>query len=347
MNSFSRGDVDGGYGASFAPPSGPGLILFPSETADSIHGHEQITQEFRIDSAEKGNPLKWQGGVYLFHEKYEIDAYGYDTLGGGVQSSLYRTEQKSNSYAAFGSASYDITPLAKVSGGLRYTHDKKDLSTQDAPGIVSTNGLGKDTSDGKVSWDLSGIYAVTPDANVYARAATGYRGSSIQPASGFGGQTFAGPETNLSFEVGFKADLLDKRARTSLTLYQYRVKDQQLTAVGGASNTTTLLNAKKAIGRGVEGDLRCATRRQPARHPERQLQLHAHQGSRFGGGGLCPVHRHQPDRQPSPDPPSPSSTGTLCRMRRSGSATSMSATEYQMETVASTSSSPTGRTGAR
>jgi iron complex outermembrane receptor protein len=251
VNSFSRGDVDGGFGASFAPPSGPGFIPFPSETADSIHGHDQITQEFRVESVATG-PLKWQSGVYFFHEKYEIDAYGFDSLGGGTQTSLYRTEQKNNSYAAFGSVNYDISPLFKVRGGLRYTHDKKDLSTEDAPGIVSVNGLAKSTSDSKVNWDLSGAYAVTPDANLYARAATGYRGSSIQPASGFGGLTFAGPETNLSFEVGMKADLFDKRARTSLSLYQYRVKDQQLTAVGGAANTTTLLNAKKAIGRGVE-----------------------------------------------------------------------------------------------
>jgi iron complex outermembrane receptor protein len=251
VNSFSRGDVDGGYGAVFAPPSGPGLIPFPSETADSIHGHDQITQEFRVESAGAG-PLKWQGGVYYFHEKYEIDAYGYDSLGGGAQTSLYRTEQKNDSYAAFGSVNYDISPVVKVRGGLRYTHDKKDLSTEDAPGIDKSNGLAKGTSDSKLNWDLSGTYAVTPDANLYARAATGYRGSSIQPASGFGALTSAGPETNLSFEVGFKADLLDKRARTSLSLYQYRVKDQQLTAVGGASNTTILLNAKKAIGRGVE-----------------------------------------------------------------------------------------------
>ena len=252
VNSFSRGDVDGGYGASFAAPSGPGFIPFPSETADSIHGHDQITQEFRIDSADKGSPLKWQGGLYFFHEKYEIDAYGYDSLGGGAQTSLYRTEQKNNSYAAFGSVNYDVSPVLKLRGGLRYTHDKKDLATEDAPGIVAANGLAKSTSDSKVSWDLSGTYVVTPDTNVYARAATGYRGSSIQPASGFGGLTYAGPESNLSFEVGAKADLLDKRARASLSLYTYRVKDQQLTAVGGASNTTTLLNAKKAVGHGVE-----------------------------------------------------------------------------------------------
>ena len=254
VHSFSRGDVDGGYGASFAPPSGPGFIPFPSETADGIRDHGQFTQEVRVESAFAG-PLKWQAGLYYFHEKYEIDATAYDSLGGGAQTSYYQTTQKNDSYAAFGSVNYEVTPLFKLRAGLRYTRDNKDLATVDAPGVVTSNGLAKSTRDSKASWDVSGSYALTPDANVYARAATGYRGSSIQPASAFGALTSAGPETNLSFEVGFKADLLDKRARTSISLYQYRVKDQQLTAVGGSSNTTILLNAQKSTGRGVEATL--------------------------------------------------------------------------------------------
>ena len=253
VNSFSRGDVDGTDGPyGFPPPAGG--ALFPSETADSIHGHRQITQEFRVESAQAG-PFRYQGGLYYFHEKYEIDAYGYDSTNGGAQTSLYKTTQKSNSYAAFGSVNYDLSPVVKLRGGLRYTHDKKDLATENAPGIMAGNGLAKSTSDSKLSWDISGTYAVAPEANLYARIATGYRGSSIQPASGFSGLTFADPETNLSFEVGAKADLLDHRARTSISIYQYRVKDQQLTAVGGATNSTILLNAKKSIGRGIEATL--------------------------------------------------------------------------------------------
>ena len=253
VNAFSRGDVDGTSGPYGFPPP-PGGALFPSETADAIHGHEQITQEFRLESAAPG-PFKWQGGVYYFHEKYEIDAYGYDSTNGGAQTSLYRTEQKNNSYAVFGSAGYQLTPEANLRAGLRYTHDSKDLSTEDAPGIVDANGLAKSTSDSKISWDVSGTYAVAPSTNLFARVATGYRGSSIQPASGFSGLTSAGPETNLSFEVGAKADLFDQRARASVSLFDYRVKDQQLTAVGGASNSTLLLNAKKSVGRGIEGSL--------------------------------------------------------------------------------------------
>ncbi|MBO0186181.1 hypothetical protein J0683_25285, partial [Vibrio parahaemolyticus] len=33
VDAYSRGDIDGGFGAVFAPPSGPGVIPFPSESA--------------------------------------------------------------------------------------------------------------------------------------------------------------------------------------------------------------------------------------------------------------------------------------------------------------------------
>src|SRR5262249_54160844 len=45
---LSRGDIDGGFGASFAPPFGPGFIPFPSETADGLPYHEQWSEEARI-----------------------------------------------------------------------------------------------------------------------------------------------------------------------------------------------------------------------------------------------------------------------------------------------------------
>jgi iron complex outermembrane recepter protein len=251
VGSFSRGDVDGGYGAAFAPPSGPGLIIFPSETADAIRDHGQFSQEFRVESAAPG-PFKWQAGVYYFHEKYVIDAYGFDSLAGGAQTSRVPTEQKNDSWAAFGSVNYEVTPLLKLRAGLRYTRDKKDLVTQPDPSLVTSNGLSDSRSDSKINWDVSGTYALTRDLNLYARVATGYRGSSIQPASAFSALTAAGPESILSVEAGVKADLFDKKARMSLSVYQFEVKDQQLTAVGGASNATQLLNAKKTIGRGIE-----------------------------------------------------------------------------------------------
>ena len=52
-----------------------------------------------------------------------------------------------------------------------------------------------------------------------------------------------------------KADLFDRRARISADVFNYDVKDQQLSAVGGQDNSTQLINAKKVTGQGFELNL--------------------------------------------------------------------------------------------
>jgi iron complex outermembrane receptor protein len=118
------------------------------------------------------------------------------------------------------------------------------------PGAITSASL----SDDNVSWDLSGMWSVNEDVNLYARVATGFRGASVQPAGPFGAQSVAEPETNTSYEAGVKADLWDRRAKLYFNIFHYEVKDQQLTAVGGASNSVRLLNAAKTVGQGAELD---------------------------------------------------------------------------------------------
>lgn len=254
MGTFSRGDVDGSAGP-YGFPVAAGGALFPSETSDALRDHSQWSQEFRVESATPG-PLAWQAGVYFFDEKYRIDSVSYDSFSAGNPATgLLQTTQKNKAWAAFGSVNYAVTPQLKLRAGLRYTHDKKDLATAPSalvPPVDESNGLATSTTDSKVSWDLSGTYALTPDVNLYARVATGYRGSSIQPAGQFNALSTAEPETNTSVEAGVKADLFERRARAAFSVYRYEVKDQQLTAVGGASNGNILLNAKKTVGSGAE-----------------------------------------------------------------------------------------------
>jgi iron complex outermembrane receptor protein len=53
------------------------------------------------------------------------------------------------------------------------------------------------------------------------------------------------PKKALSFEAGIKEDLFDRRARLSASVFQYRVKDKQLTAGSGVINMNQLINADK------------------------------------------------------------------------------------------------------
>jgi iron complex outermembrane recepter protein len=256
---YSRGDIDGGFGASYFPPFGPGFIPFADETADALPSHQQLTQEIRVESRDKG-PLTWQAGLYYFYEGITIDSYAYDTLfAAGAQNELAVSKQTNHAWAFFGSVADDLTKQLNVRAGIRYTEDRKSFDTLSYTATDGTS-LQGDVFSARptarnVSWDVSGNYKATSDINVYGRIATGFRAPSIQPASPFGPQSEANSEKIISYELGIKGELLDRRLRFDADVYDYEVKDQQLSAVGGSSNQTTLLNADKAVGRGVEIDL--------------------------------------------------------------------------------------------
>ena len=252
---YSRADVDGGYGAVYAPPMGPGYIPFVVETADLLPKHRQTTQEFRAESNVAG-PLQWIGGLFYFKESMQIDSISFDSLApGNPQNSAYASQtQDTKSWAAFGSLNYTVSDKLKLRGGLRYTNDKKDFTAKRVEATTASHALNSDTNN--VSWDLSGTYALDRDTNLFARIATGYRAPSFQGRlfSLADQPSFATAEKVLSYEAGVKQDMFDRRARISASVFQYRVKDKQLTAGSGVINMNQLINAEKVTGQGVEVD---------------------------------------------------------------------------------------------
>lgn len=278
VDTFSVGDIDGTSGPYFTAD-----VPFASETADGIPSHSQWTQELRLESQNEG-PLNWQTGVFYFKEDYDVDSVSYDTTNGSKQDGFQRINQTNDAWAVFGGLNFQATDKLELRAGVRYTVDKKDLKVKDywntgfSPCVLSAKCdlagllaaqqaayaagdavdpyLSASTKDKKFNWDFSATYAVNDTVNVYGRVATGFRGSSIQSAGAFNNKTVADPETVLSFEAGVKADFWDNRARLNASVYHYRVKDQQLTAVGGAGgNANILLNADKSVGQGFELDL--------------------------------------------------------------------------------------------
>lgn len=255
---LGRGDIDGGFGAAFAPPSGPGFIPFPAESADGLPDHLQLTQELRL-SSDTDDRLQWQTGVYLFYEDLTIDSFNYNTLAGGVQNGFARQKQETTALAVFGAIDYALTDRLDLRFGARLSNDEKDFTAQrfESPiGAGPTGVLTADPDDTEFSWDVSATYAASDDVNVYGRVARGFRAPSIQGRLLFGDEvSVADTEIVHSIEAGVKSLLLNNRLRANLAGYVYRIDDQQLTAVGGAANFNRLVNADRTNGYGMELDL--------------------------------------------------------------------------------------------
>ena len=268
LHYLTIGDIDGGYGpgnvfcnfsnsCATLPPSGPGLIPFPVETGGGIAHHGQFTQEFRAVSSWTG-PWLAQGGVFLFNENVEDESHDYD-MTGAIVTDTTKSQQKNDAEAVFGSVEYSATDQLKFRGGVRYTWDHKTFSV---PYAFAANGtplpltgpLWKAEKASNTSWDFSANYALTPDVNLYARAATGFRAPSFGAPTGSQSIQVARSEDNISYEVGVKADVLEHRARIAFDIFYYDVSHQQLTAVGGSTNQTALINAAHSVGKGAELD---------------------------------------------------------------------------------------------
>ncbi len=280
---FSRGDIDGGFGAVFAPPTGPGFIPFSAESADGIPDLDQFSQEFRLSSNDWEKGL-WQVGFYYFTEDIDIESFSYDTLFGGVDCSQfgeafcdgYATQsQETDAWAIFASVDLEISDIWSVAFGLRYSDDQKDFVAQRLQplfinnllfGTLPTGPITESTDDQVVTWDISTTYAINDHVNFYSRLAKGFRAPSIQGRLLFNndidgtdpaidGVSVASSEEIISIEAGFKTESTDGRLRFNINGFYFVVDDQQVTAVGGAININTLFNVDKTIGYGFEGDL--------------------------------------------------------------------------------------------
>ena len=261
-NVDSVGDIDGGYGASFMGYFGPGFIPFNSETGGTVDDLTQTTHELRL-AFDNGGKVRGQTGVFLFDEDVSITSVSHATFDPAKPlDGLATREGETQSFALFGSLSYDLTEQLTVSGGARFTDENKDFTVAR---LLSPSGAGPlgpisgSTGDDQVSWDVSATYAYTDDMNLYARIAKGFRGPSIQGRLVFGDTVSeADSETVLSYEAGLKSEFFDNRVRTNLSAFYYTLSDQQLTIVGGLNNTVALFNADEGEGYGFEADVEAA-----------------------------------------------------------------------------------------
>ena len=222
--------------------------------------YRQFSQELR-GAGRIGDSFDYVAGVYYFKSRYKIDQ---KTNVFGPFTSEQFTTGWSESYAGFADLNWEIFDRVRLSGGGRWTHDKKSLATDFIdffnPG-VSFNSPKKSETWSKFTPKVGLDFRPTDDLMVYGSWSRGYRsgGYNGRGLTPFSATLPYDPETVDAFELGLKSEFLDSRVSLNLAAFYTKYKDiQQSTTVstpGGTGNETIVTNAASAKIKGLEMDL--------------------------------------------------------------------------------------------
>jgi iron complex outermembrane receptor protein len=183
--------------------------------------------------------------------------------------------------AGFGQLIYNVTETVRLTGGLRYTKDKRNMvlrnkDTNVLTGAV-TSALGT-VADGLLdgaasdplrasfernfsywSYLASADWQATDDVFLYVKTSRSQRAGGLNTRAVAGGVPPVGfkPEVVTDYEAGAKIDLLDRRVRLNLAAFNSNVDDVQRNVIGavGTRLVSGVSNAAKARIRGFEAEL--------------------------------------------------------------------------------------------
>jgi iron complex outermembrane receptor protein len=234
----------------------------------------QVTQELQLNGQSYGDRLKWTvGAFYLdagnrenFYSNYLINQIAF---GGPNFTNVTPSSNYTESYAGYGQATYSLTDKLRLTVGGRYSEDKASyyygaysypanlvLASNSASGngnpanqafyVPYTLGTG---SWGAVSGTGGLDYHITDNLMTYFSVGRGFKGGiPPQPALQ---QPTVQPEYILTYEVGEKAEFLERRMTLNTALYYSDYTNQQLT-ISGPTGLSTFVNAGKSRIEGAE-----------------------------------------------------------------------------------------------
>ncbi len=219
------------------------------------------SHEIRLSSA-TSSPIIWQAGVFYFRETLNLVQGLYSpnfVAAPGFPANpveiftRYRPDFVSTSKAAFGQATVPIVrDVLSVTGGIRYTKDKKKSSLINCPFDFAAYLSGNDNSSpeqatcpgrtdvaqratgSKITWLADVDWHPAPNHLVYAKVATGYKSGGFDVGDSFG------PETLTSYEIGSKNEFFGRKLTFNVAGFYYDYKNQQvqvLTDLNGGFRT--------------------------------------------------------------------------------------------------------------
>lgn len=238
-------------------------------------GQRSIAQELRLQSTFSG-PLNFTLGLYYGDDKRTytqvgtIGYFGIDPKTGRTESTASDSSFTGKTTSAFGQLTWKFAPQFELSGGARYSHERKtgDMGNTFINANIPANfvflpvgtRLIGEFSEDNVSPEATLSWKPQDDVLVYGAFKTGFKSGGFSSPTRYPGnatlvnQRF-GQEKVSGFEGGVKFQALDRRLTGDLAAYTYLYKGLQLTAYDGATSSYFTQNAGSARVKGVELNL--------------------------------------------------------------------------------------------
>ena len=221
----------------------------------------QFTQEFTL--ASDWGRTQAIFGAYFFSEKMDHDTINYfgsrANPAAPITATPDLTHQETESYALFGQASFAVTDALSFTAGARYTWDKKDFLDR-YPTLALRYVADKDWTafTPRVAVD----YKLNDNVFLFASWAEGYKAGGFNRSSvAITALTPYDEEEVSTVEAGVKAEFLNRRLRTNLTLFHNDYEDLQLSAYDPATLVSRRFNAAAVTTKGAELEVSAAVTR--------------------------------------------------------------------------------------
>ena len=237
----------------------------------STYNNKQFSQELQLSGS--SGALDWQTGVYYFKESGDEQSRAF--VFGGIAAARTLSDYSSRSAGTYAQINYNVSDALRVTGGLRYTWDKRTIDRRSTdtwrkpdnlevctvgPNSGKTAEAAPCSDPGSASfkypaWTLGLDYRVNDQLFLYAKT------SGASMSGGFNSrfvpvpftQQFS-PEKVRDAEFGFKGDFLDRRLRTNMAFFYAKQSNVQrnVNALVGTSLTQFVTNAGKVNAKGFE-----------------------------------------------------------------------------------------------
>lgn len=219
----------------------------------------ELSQELRLSSDFDG-PFNFLVGGYVQDSRLDYDSVtAINAVTPTYISVPYHANQQGTAYSIFGSLSIKPIDQIEISGGARYSYERKRYTPTLVNGTPFDPTLPGGTLVPKRSWtntspEATISYRPSNILTIFASYKQGFLSGGFNAGNGNQGLDRSyNQQTVKGFEGGVKAKLLDGALAANFSLYSYKIAGQQVTSLIGVTQIVT--NAASSRTKGIEGDL--------------------------------------------------------------------------------------------